>query len=85
MSYTSSFYHIVFRTYRNEQTISTEHERELYAYIYGIARNLKCKTFRIGGMPDHVHIIRVITTDSAYSIIRSTSKDRQQQVAESKP
>ena len=56
MSYTQSFYHIVFRTYRSEQTIPIEHDRELYAYIYSISRNLNCQTYRIGGMPDHVHI-----------------------------
>ena len=56
MSYTKSHYHIVFRTYKSEQTIPEEHERELYAYIFGIARNLNCQTYRIGGMPDHIHI-----------------------------
>ena len=56
MSYTQSYYHIVFRTYCSEPTIPVEHDRELYAYIYGIAKNLRCQTFRIGGMPDHVHI-----------------------------
>ena len=56
MSYTTSYYHIVFRTYRSEPTISADHERDLYAYIYGIAQNLHCQTYRIGGMPDHVHI-----------------------------
>jgi len=56
MSYTTSYYHIVIRTYRSEPTITEEHERELYAYIYGIAKNLNCITYRIGGMPDHLHI-----------------------------
>lgn len=56
MSYTTSYYHIVFRTFRSEPTISIEHEKELYAYIYGIAKNLRCQTYRIGGMPDHIHI-----------------------------
>lgn len=56
MSYTTSFYHIVLRTYRSKPTIIEEHERELYAYIYGIAKNLNCQTYRIGGMPDHIHI-----------------------------
>lgn len=56
MSYTTSYYHIVFRTYRSEQTIPVEHERDLYAYIYGIAKNLDCQTYRIGGMPDHIHL-----------------------------
>ena len=56
MSYTTSFNHIVLRTYRSELTINEEHEEELYAYILGIAKNLNCKIYRIGGMPDHVHI-----------------------------
>ena len=56
MSYTTSYYHIVFRTYRSEPTIVADHERELYAYLYGIARNLRCQTYRIGGMSDHVHL-----------------------------
>ena len=56
MSYTTSYYHIVFRTYRSEPTIASDHERELYAYLYGIAKNLHCQTCRIGGMPDHVHL-----------------------------
>ena len=56
MSYTTSYYHIVIRTYRSEPTINEEHERELYAYIYGIAKNLKCQTYRIGGIADHIHM-----------------------------
>ena len=56
MSYTTSYYHIVLRTYRSEPTIVDEYENELYAYIYGIAKNLNCQTYRIGGMPDHIHI-----------------------------
>ena len=56
MSYTTSCYHIVFRTHRSQPTIPIEQERELYAYIYGIAKNLRCQTYRIGGMPDHIHI-----------------------------
>ncbi len=35
MSYTTTYYHIVFRTYRSEMTIPEDHEKELYAYLYG--------------------------------------------------
>ena len=57
MSYIQSIYHIVFRTYKSEQTISAEHERELYAVIMEQTNNLHGKIYRIGGMPDHVHIL----------------------------
>lgn len=56
MSYIQSLYHIVFRTYRSEKTINVEHERELYGIILSQSENLKAKIYRIGGMPDHVHI-----------------------------
>lgn len=67
MSYTTSYYHIVFRTYRSEPTISIEHERELYAYLFGIARNLHCQTYRIGGMPDHIHLLVSLTPSISLS------------------
>lgn len=56
MSFTTTYYHIIFRTYRSETTIFAEYERELYAYIFGIAKNLRCQVYRIGGMSDHVHL-----------------------------
>ena len=56
MSYIQSIYHIVFRTYRSGQTIATEHDRELYAVIMEQTNSLQGKIYRIGGMPDHVHI-----------------------------
>ena len=57
MSYTNLVYHIVFRTYRSENTIVEEHERELYAYIMGIVNRLNGKLYRIGGMPNHIHML----------------------------
>ena len=59
MSYTISYYHIVIRTYRSEPAIPEDHERELYAYIYGMAKNLKCQTYRVSPtrcLQSHPHI-----------------------------
>ena len=50
-------YHIVLRTRRSEPTIVIEHERDLYAYIMGFVNNMNGKLYRIGGMPDHVHLL----------------------------
>ena len=57
MSYTQLLYHIVFRTKSSKNTIPEEHEKELYAYIKGIINNKKSKLYRIGGMPDHIHLL----------------------------
>ena len=63
MSYIQSIFHIVFRTYRSERTINTEHERELYAIMMKQTENLKAKIIRIGGMPDHIHLLVSLPSD----------------------
>ena len=57
MSYTQTLYHIVLRTHRSENTIVTTYERDLYSYILGFVDNIGGHLYRIGGMPDHVHIL----------------------------
>lgn len=57
MSYTRLLHHIVFRTKRSENTICEEHERDLYAYLFGIAKNKSVYVYRIGGMPNHIHLL----------------------------
>lgn len=57
MSYTRLLHHIVFRTKHSANTISEEHERDLYAYLFGIAKNKNVYVYRIGGMPNHIHML----------------------------
>ena len=57
MSYIQSIYHIVFRTYRSERTINEIHERELYAVIMEQTKSMQGRLIRIGGMPDHLHLL----------------------------
>ena len=57
MSYTQLLYHIVLRTHKSERTIFEAHERDLYKYMLGFNNNHQIVTYRIGGMPDHVHLL----------------------------
>lgn len=57
MSYTQILYHIVLRTYRSNWSVNETHERELYGYILGYCKKMGIKLFRIGGMPDHIHLL----------------------------
>ena len=56
MSYTQTFYHIVLSTHQRIPAIAEEHERELYSYVHGFINNKGAHLYRIGGMPDHVHL-----------------------------
>lgn len=67
MSYTNLVYHIVFRTYRSIPAIEEAHEREFYAYVHGYIMHHRAKLYRIGGMPDHVHMLVSLPADLAVS------------------
>lgn len=57
MSYTQLLYHIVFRPKDSVPAISTEYEEYLYRYIWGFVTNKGGVLYRIGGMPDHIHLL----------------------------
>ena len=57
MSYTTNYYHVVFRTVRSIPAIAEMYEVELYKYIWGFCRNKSIFLHRIGGMPDHLHLL----------------------------
>lgn len=57
MSKTKSLHHIVFATKRREFTIPEAHKKELYAYLFGILRNMKCHLLRMNGIGDHIHML----------------------------
>ncbi|MEE0805420.1 MAG: IS200/IS605 family transposase [Prevotellamassilia sp.] len=67
MSYTSLLYHIVFRTHCSVPTITEEYEKELYKFIYGFVKGKGCVLHRIGGMPDHIHLLLEIPPTYALS------------------
>ena len=56
MSYTKLIYHTVFRTKYNAPAIDMAYERDLYAYMAGIVRNLSSTLLCINGMPEHLHL-----------------------------
>jgi REP element-mobilizing transposase RayT len=63
MSFTRNLYHIVFSTFKREQTIPIECEKVLYKKIYDESCLLGGHVYRINGMPDHVHLLVDIPTN----------------------
>lgn len=57
MSHTALTDHLVFGTYRRIDVIDENHEKELYKFMFDFATRRGIYVRRIGGMPDHVHIL----------------------------
>ena len=57
MSHISITYHLIFGTCRRESVIHIAHDRELYKFIYDFCMSRGVKIWRIGGMPDHIHVL----------------------------
>lgn len=53
MAYTCLLYHLIIRTKSNVPAISENHERDLYAYIWGFCKGKRCVLHRVNGMADH--------------------------------
>lgn len=67
MSHTSAIFHIVLSTSERRPSIAAAHAPVLYAYIIGVARNMRCKVLGIGGVEDHVHLLVDLHPDVALS------------------
>ena len=59
-TYTQILYHIVFSTKERMPCIAKDRRDKLFAYMWGINKELKCHLYRIGGGDDHVHILTSI-------------------------
>lgn len=85
MSYFSLTYHIVWRTKCSLPTINEEHERDLYAYIFGFCKEKKCKLYRINSMPEHIHMcVEIHPTISVSEFMKVLKKESSQWMKEHK-
>jgi REP-associated tyrosine transposase len=56
-TFSSLHYHVIFSTKKREPWISHDIEERIWKFMGGIARKNEIKALRIGGMPDHVHLV----------------------------
>ena len=76
-TFTNLLTHLVFSTKAREPMIGPELKPELYAYLGGLTRELKGKSYGINGTSDHVHMLislpPVVSISKALSFIKSNS------------
>jgi putative transposase len=75
-TYTKLLYHFVFSTKRRQPLITTEIESRLHEYMGGIVRSMNGVAIRIGGMPDHVHLLVRWHTNETLAALMRTVKAR---------
>ena len=66
-SLVKNYIHITFSTKNRNNIITDDIEEELYNYIGGICKNLKCNPVKIGGYKNHVHILCLLHKTIALS------------------
>jgi len=60
-SLVKNYLHIVFSTKYRRPLIKPEIEKDLYAYLGGICKNLECTPIKIGGYKNHVHLLILLS------------------------
>jgi putative transposase len=56
-TYIAVFVHYIFSTKGRKNSIPPELQEKLWAYLVGIANNLRIKTLAVGGTANHIHLL----------------------------
>ena len=74
MSYSQLYAHFVWATWERAPLISPEFEQALWSAIAAQCRTLGAQPIRVGGMPDHVHVLTSFPATLALSKLAATMK-----------
>ena len=74
MSNVCALHHIVFCTRNREMPITNEFRRDLYMVVFKIIKDMKCHLVRMGGVPNHVHMLVDIHPDVALARLMQSVK-----------
>jgi putative transposase len=66
-TYTSNLIHCVFSTKERSNTIPPERKEQLWAYLFGIAKNEKLNLVAAGGTANHLHLLFALPPTLALS------------------
>lgn len=67
MSFCKLIFHIVFASKGRKQLIMPDVEWRVYTLLYTLMTKMDAQVLRIGGMPDHVHLLAIIPPSIALS------------------
>ena len=76
MSYVTSYYHIIFTTYRRQAVITNDHREDLYRIIASQIADSGCRAHIINGVHNHVHILLSLNPNVALSDLMRNVKSK---------
>lgn len=56
-TYTSITYQVTFATKYRKKCLLKKNRDQLHAYMAGVINNMGCRSFRVGGVEDHLHLV----------------------------
>ncbi|MCD8264275.1 MAG: transposase [Tannerellaceae bacterium] len=59
--------HLIFHIKTDSRTIRKEEAKYLYQYMGGVLKHKNSPPIKIGGMPDHIHILCVLSKNISLS------------------
>ena len=85
-TYCTNLIHCVFSTKNRANLITEEIREHLFAYIFGIAKNLHFEILALGGIANHIHILTAIPPKLALSnAIRDVKANSSRWMSENTP
>ena len=75
-AWTQNYFHLVFATKDRRPLLDAPLRPRLYAFLGGIARDLRCTALAINGSGDHVHLLVRFHADVAQSALVRELKAR---------
>jgi REP element-mobilizing transposase RayT len=68
------YVHLVFSTKDRASLIQSDVCGDLYAYLAGTLNAIECPAIKVGGMPDHVHILFRLSKNMAVTEVVKAAK-----------
>jgi len=85
-TYCTNLVHCVFSTKERADLIAEDVQEQLYAYLFGIAKNLEFEILALGGTANHVHILLGLSPkQSLSSVLRDLKANSSRWMRQSNP
>ena len=85
-SYATNFVHCVFSSKGRADSISRDMREHLYAYLFGIGKDLRIEFLAIGGTANHIHLLRAVPAKHPLSeVVRDLRANSSRWMSENGP